>query len=371
VDKYTFYSGLKSAGVTVANTNTPAMISKVVRDFFATLGVNMDPSLGKVIFYNDSNGMLFVKATQADQDMIGHALQTLNQAAPQVHIKVRFLEVPAGQGMDVYLGQIQKTKSGATTSGAFPGAMATSLVKPPALSGGSLPAAGGVNAAQISGILTDPDFRTILQTVKSTKGVVNLGEPEVTTMSGRQCQVRATQSISVVSNFVYQAGRTNGPDAVVPQIMQYEAGPAVDVVPYVLADGYTINLAVIPTVTEFLGYDNPPAIPNVTGTNNRVQLPVVLPRFSKRQMVATINLRDNQTAILAGMSEVNSHTHKVPVLGSVPLMGKLFQSENSTTNEILVFVTATIVDPAGNRVHSDRELSNLPISAAPDIVPVR
>jgi len=221
---------------------------------------------------------------------------------------------------------------------------------------GKLESVPNAAAGQFAGIISDANMRAVLHSLESRNGFKTLGEPEVVTLSGRQCQVRATQSITVLSNFVYQANPTNGAGAVVPKMMQYEAGPMLDVVPYVLADGYTINLTAIPTVTEFLGYDNPPAVANLVGDSNNVQLPVILPRFSKRQMVATLNLRDNQTAIFGGMPEINSHTHKTPVLGSVPLMGKLFQSENSTTNEILVFVTATIVDPAGNRVHTATEM---------------
>jgi type II secretory pathway component GspD/PulD (secretin) len=75
------------------------------------------------------------------------------------------------------------------------------------------------------------------------------------------------------------------------------------------------------------------------------------------------------------MSLKNTVKDKVPVLGSVPMMGKLFQTENTTTNEILVFVTANLIDPAGNRVHNDDELlhfqesSHFQIKAAPDAFP--
>jgi len=44
---------------------------------------------------------------------------------------------------------------------------------------------------------------------------------------------------------------------------------------------------------------------------------------------------------------------KVPVLGDVPVLGRLFRSENSRTvkKNLMIFVTATIVDAAGKRVH--------------------
>src|SRR5580692_11476625 len=151
-----------------------------------------------------------------------------------------------------------------------------------------------------------------------------------------------------------------GVSAIIPYTQQVEIGPILDVVPYVLSDGYTINLTLIPSLTDFNGYDSPPAIANVTGSLNVVQLPVILPDFSIRQVVTTVNVWDNQTVVIGGLisSQVNSTSDKVPVLGDIPLVGNLFQSNSKsvTKKNLMIFVTATIVDPAGNRVHSDDEL---------------
>jgi general secretion pathway protein D len=153
---------------------------------------------------------------------------------------------------------------------------------------------------------------------------------------------------------------TPGVSAVVPSTQQVEVGPILDVVPYVLADGYTINLTLIPSLTDFNGYDPQPTIPNVTGGLNVVQLPVVLPDFTVRQVVTTVNVWDNQTVVIGGLisSQVQDTKNKLPVLGDIPLMGNLFQSSSKTATKknLMIFVTATIVDPAGNRVHSDDEL---------------
>ncbi len=153
---------------------------------------------------------------------------------------------------------------------------------------------------------------------------------------------------------------TPGVSAITVTYQQVETGPILDVVPYVLSDGYTINLTLIPSLTDFNGYDTPPNIPNVTGGLNVVQLPVVLPDFTVRQVVTTVNIWDNQTVVIGGLisSTIQSTKDKVPVLGDIPLMGRLFQSESkdSIKKNLMIFVTATIVDPAGNRVHSDDEL---------------
>ena len=150
---------------------------------------------------------------------------------------------------------------------------------------------------------------------------------------------------------------TPGVSAITPVTQQIETGPILDVVPYVLSDGYTINLALIPSLTDFNGYDTAPSIPGVTGNLNVVQLPTILPNFTVRQVVTTVNVWDNQTVVIGGLisSQVQSTKDKVPIIGDVPLFGRLFQSssKNTTKKNLMIFVTATIVDPAGNRVHSD------------------
>jgi general secretion pathway protein D len=91
-----------------------------------------------------------------------------------------------------------------------------------------------------------------------------------------------------------------------------------------------------------------------------VQLPTVLPAFTVRQVITTVNVWDGQTVVLGGLinSTASTEKDKVPVIGDLPILGRLFQSQTKTTvkKNLMIFVTATIVDPAGNRVHSEDEL---------------
>ncbi len=113
------------------------------------------------------------------------------------------------------------------------------------------------------------------------------------------------------------------------------------------------------------------------GNLNVVELPAVFPKFTIRQVVTTVNVWDNQTVVLGGLitSTVNSTKDKVPVIGDIPLAGRLFQSQSKITakNNLMIFVTATIVDPAGFRVHSDDELpfaqTGVPVQPAENVPP--
>jgi len=159
---------------------------------------------------------------------------------------------------------------------------------------------------------------------------------------------------------VLAQGIAPGTSAITPNTQLLETGPLLDVVPYVLSDGYTINLTLIPSLTEFNGYGLVPNIANVTGSLNVVQLPVILPQFTVRQVITTVNVWDGQTVVLGGLitSTTQTEKDKVPVIGDLPILGRLFQSQTKSAvkRNLMIFVTTTIVDPAGNRVHSDDEL---------------
>ena len=168
--------------------------------------------------------------------------------------------------------------------------------------------------------------------------------------------VAGVAGVASAQNNTFQAGVS----AVTPNEQQVEVGPVLDVVPYVLADGYTINLTLIPSFTEFNGYETPPPIQDVTAGLNVVQLPTVLPDFTVREIVTTVNIWDNQTVVLGGLisSQIQTENDKVPFLGDLPLIGRAFQSQSKVSKKknLMIFVTATIIDPAGHRVHSDDEL---------------
>ena len=90
------------------------------------------------------------------------------------------------------------------------------------------------------------------------------------------------------------------------------------------------------------------------GKARLVELP--LPRFRVRQMETQAAIRDGQTLVLGGfpVEETRHAKDKVPVLGDIRLVGGLFRSESKSAvrKQLLVFVTATIIDSAGNRVNA-------------------
>jgi type II secretory pathway component GspD/PulD (secretin) len=198
-----------------------------------------------------------------------------------------------------------------------------------------------------AGTLTDGQFKVVLRLLDQLSGVSLLAAPEVTTISDRQAQMQMVQIKQIVT------GVTNSDYAITPVSL----GPMLDVVPHLMPDGNSVQLAVIPTVTEFIGYDDPgqfaPAGNLVTPAENVLPLP----RFRLRLITSSATVRDGETLVLVGGDVVDKERFKdkVPVLGDLPLMGKLFRSESvyNKTKRLLIFVTVTLLDTNGNRLHTD------------------
>jgi len=150
-----------------------------------------------------------------------------------------------------------------------------------------------------------------------------------------------------------------------PLAQFFPLGPTLDVIPYVSADGFTIQMTVLPSILEFLGYDQSTFNTFVQsvgsgGASTPISETTPLPHFRLRQVTTSAIVWDGQTLVLGGL--ITDHVSKVkdqlPVLGDLPFIGRLFRSESniSTKDNLVIFVTPTIIDPAGNRVHNDEDL---------------
>jgi general secretion pathway protein D len=349
-----------------------------------------------------------VRATSQDLDIIEAAIEVLNRVPHQVNIKTKFAEISQDDtkafGFDWYLGNFlmnnrsivgsggtQPSLNGAPSTanpfGVFPGSPATATAAATAIqqAGSDQLITGGLRntlnapaVATFTGILTDPQFRVVMHAMEQRQGADILSSPEVTTVSGRQAQVQAVDIQAIVTG-VNQGGgaqgqqvatgggttvQANAPIFQTPTVESVPIGPVLDVIPYISSDGYTIQMTLIPSLTEFLGYDTATAqlfVPTaITGGGITSTALLPLPNFRVRQVTTTAVVWDGQTIVLGGLisDNVTRIKDKVPVLGDIPFIGKLFRSESSETKKknLVIFVTPTIIDPAGNRLHSEDEM---------------
>jgi general secretion pathway protein D len=371
------------------------------------MNTNNPANLGKVVVFNDRAGILTVRATSQDLDLIEAAMQTLNHAPPEINIKAKFIEITQndvkglgfnwniggfkiGQGV-VAQGGTQPSLNGTSTS-VNPGGVFPTSATAAALSDGNVTAglrntfgpqlAGTLpTVATVTGILTEPQFRATIAALDQRDGTDELNATEVTTESGRQAQMQAVDIVTIVTGTTTTTGTGAGTPtpagtgtiiatAAAPAVnyptSTYPLGPTLDVIPYVSADEYSVQMTLIPTVTEFVGYDDPGQfVPQAVaagsgGANLSVTATLPLPHFRAREVVTSVTVWDSQTVVLGGLitDVVTKVKDQVPMLGSLPLIGRLFQSQSAskTKKNLMIFVTPTIINPDGTRYHSDDEM---------------
>jgi type II secretory pathway component GspD/PulD (secretin) len=368
VDPNTFLEALRRFGEQLPNSGQPgqtnhstagvADVMPLLRPFFSSLGVNIPTNAvdlatsnqQKAVYFNERTGVLFVRATQMDLDIIDQALQVLNLAPPQIVIEAKFTEMTEPTvkelGFDFPIVSAPAFQSRTATNSPTAGLprQQTNAVRSP---------------ATLTGILTDPQFRAVIRALEQRSGIDILSTPRVTTLSGRQAQVQALEMRTVVTGVELEALEKNGKaDSTKAPRVRYKTspmgfGPTVTVLPTVKPDGYTIQMELKGTMKDFLGYDDPREV-KVRELSAQYQEP--LPRYRTREISGNVIVQDGQTVVLGGTvsEDVLKVKDKVPVLGDIPWMGRLFRRESTSTvkKRLMIFITPTIVDPAGNRVHA-------------------
>ncbi len=229
---------------------------------------------------------------------------------PQIHIKARFVEI--SKGSDDFL----KSFSGITND---------------------------------IGIL-DPDAtRTFRKTLESKRGFKTMSEPEVTTISGRQTQMRTTQIITIITNSIYK--ETNSVGSISPQFAKVECGPVLDVVPTILANN-RIQIRTIVSAAEFLGYADSSKLTPHYATNSAeeiIDLPLYLPVLQIKKAATKIALSDEQTLVMI-LPKAEPLSFSTPDVEREKLNIAETEKKNGEKTTV-VLVTADLIDAAGNRLH--------------------
>jgi general secretion pathway protein D len=129
-------------------------------------------------------------------------------------------------------------------------------------------------------------------------------------------------------------------------------GVDMEVTPHIYED-QTIEMHLQPTVTEFEGFIEygGTSLAIQSGTTASVPSGFIQPIFDVRKIETDVTIFDGATVILGGLTrdEVKTVDDKVPVLGDLPLIGRLFQSKGETSQKrnLMIFVTANIISPGG------------------------
>ncbi|RTH20790.1 competence protein [Thermus scotoductus] len=263
------------------------------------------PGRQATVVADERTNTLIVTGTQEDLALVEGLIPKLDQAVPQVNLRVRIQEVQSNFSRN--LGLKWNT------------------------------IAGGNVAASI----LDSGLSLIFDSTRSLAALNILATLEALQRQGLSRALRdVNQTVLNNQTARLQSGETFLIRRVVGDRVErvpFDIGIIVEVTPQITADGQILlNIKA-----------------EVSGNVQRNPVDGDVDRFTKQVVTTTLRVRDGQTVVLGGLtSQENTQVQQgVPLLMDIPLIGELFKqrSQETTDRELLVVITADILKETASR----------------------
>jgi general secretion pathway protein D len=252
---------------------------------------------------------------------------------------------------------------------------------------GPLIAPNTPNQLTIGAVIDGKGMEAVIEAINNMKGVSLLSAPSVTTQNGLKANIDIVREFPYPTSFekpklsnnseLFYPGTSNFfglfSDAVGPlslaipptprEFVTQDIGVSLEVQPTTYPDqriDLDITKAQVLDFDGFINYgvpivsrltensSNDPATSEGTVLTEGV---INQPVFNLRSIVTNLQVLDGQTAVLGGLLNENTQevNDKVPVLGDIPLFGRLFQSKvtERTKKDLLFFITARLIKSNG------------------------
>jgi general secretion pathway protein D len=242
---------------------------------------------------------------------------------------------------------------------------------------------GGMNLGNLANtysgtvnILSRETLALTIRAIEESAGSDLMSSPSLTVLDGKTAVIKVAQLLRYpqaygdIQSNVGQGGGGGGGvlgaaqtsvaiTAGTPQdFTVQEVGVTLEVTPTVAADD-SIALNLKPKVTEFEGFVEygGTSVALTGGVTVTVPSGFFQPIFSTREVTTDVTVFDGATVVIGGLTreEVKTIDDKVPVLGSLPLIGAAFRSSGKSVakRSLMVFVTANLVSPGGATLRSN------------------
>ncbi len=354
-----------------AKTTSPKQVEIIVR-LINIEQVNMDEMgfdwlLGQANVPG-SSGVFFGGGTTAATSSSGTATSTATSDYPFTF-----------PGSTTPVGQDSVT-SGLRSSGAITGVPSIDSVLQQGATQTPAATSKSPGVFSIAGVFTDPQFQMVIRALSQKKGVDLMTAPTVVTKSGQRATVVVARELIYPTEFnppqipttiaaVIPSGAVglifggaNKTSPVTPTtptaFTMRNVGITLEVEPVVDANNRLVHLNVVPADTEFEGFVNYGSDITTFANNIPFTQPnhILQPIFRSTKSNTSVDVWDGQTVMLAGVISENRTDieDKVPIIGSLPIIGRLFQSKVTQTERrnVAFFVTVRIIDPGGNPVNT-------------------
>lgn len=178
------------------------------------------------------------------------------------------------------------------------------------------------------GLLSLDNFQLFFNALMEDNNSNLLSNPTITTISGKKAHINIGEKFRYRIN-TKTSSSNDDDDSNDENIVEIETGIILEVIPVIFEDGKII-MEIMQSVEEVTGY---------TSDN--------LPQTSARKTDTNVIIDDGNTLVIGGLIKENNILSKksVPILGKIPLIGKLFQSEINTRKKtnLVIFITPKII----------------------------
>jgi type IV pilus assembly protein PilQ len=302
---------------------------------------------GKIVIDARSNSLVITERPSR-LNRIRPIITQLDKATDQVMIESKFIEVTDRDVKNI--GANWSSLSG-TTLGLGP---LSQTIKgdsiPETLKNLVLHNSDSRNSTPVSAVFSATDFKLILsalQTLNNTKIVSN---PTIVTLNNQEASINVGEE-DPIPNYTYNQEHGSFE---VSGFLYKPIGIILKVTPQVNARGF-IKLILAPEVSQKSG--------TVTfGGAGGAEIPIIATRKASTQ----VTLKDGYTMGIGGLLTSNGvkGNSKVPILGSIPVLGRLFRSNSRdvTTTNLLIFVTAKTISSEGapiEQVFNSKQLRDM------------
>ena len=178
-------------------------------------------------------------------------------------------------------------------------------------------------------------YNAVLTALAEDNEINVLSSPRVSVLNNQAAMINLTTRRPYIS---WQMSEDDdGDNTVTPEVQFLDEGVSLGITPQIGANGM-INLHVVPSVSKKTGDFT------YTYMGDEFNVPIMKVRESS----TLLRLPDGATAVVGGIIEeenTNSRT-KVPMLGDVPGLGRLFSSQERSMEktELVLLVSATIIE---------------------------
>ena len=196
-------------------------------------------------------------------------------------------------------------------------------------------------ARTLSTVFSADEFKLVLSALQSQNSIKLVSNPTIVTLNNTLATILIGQKYPIATPNI-SGGSAGGSNLITYTITEKDIGIKLEVTPQVNSRGF-IKLTVKPTVSSISGTVTIP---------QGAEYPIV----STREATTNISLKDGYTMGIGGLiqSTDTKGEVKVPVLGSIPGIGRLFRSDskNTESTNLIIFITAKTVSADGAPIES-------------------